>query len=68
MTRKFALVERAMAAHAAMERQLVSMLSPEQQAAMATMLGRMIVLDGAAPPFFADLPPSTEQSLSRQGG
>jgi len=45
----FALAERAMAAHAAAERQLVSMLAPGEQAALATMLSRMIVLNGAAP-------------------
>lgn len=62
-----ALVERAMGAHAAAERHLVSMLTPEQQAAMVTMLSRMIVLNGAAPAFFADPSHNPGQVLSEDG-
>ncbi len=41
-----ALVDRAMVDHAATERQLVNMLTADEQAAMAGLLSRMLVLNG----------------------
>lgn len=50
--RGLALAERAMEAHAAAERRLVAMLSPDEQVTVATLLSRMIVArdTGALPP------------------
>ena len=41
-----ALADRAMADHAATERQLVNMLSADEQAALAELLSRMLVMNG----------------------
>lgn len=59
----FALVERAMPAHAAAERQLASMLASEERAALAAMLSCMIVLNGAAPPLPSH-PANSDDQLS----
>jgi DNA-binding MarR family transcriptional regulator len=43
-----ALADRAMPDHAAVERELVAMFTAEEQRALATMLSRMLVLNGSA--------------------
>ncbi len=50
----FALAEAAMADHAAVERRLCAMLSADEQHQLATLLSRMILLNGAADFSLAD--------------